>query len=376
VTQQVFDGLLPTDGTLYQPLADFYAHHLSQAIDAHWTGLNSGQLGQLKWNADHFASFKAHAVQQALHEQRVDADGVVRSFVDFRVAAQAVHDQYQRYFETELNQAIGGAQMASKWSEFTPGALLRYDTAGDDRVRDDHAIYDGITRPMDDPFWDSHFPPCDWGCRCTVTQVDDNTEVTAAPELRGVPEPPEEFRQNVGKTGEVFGKKHPYFDVPSKVAATIEQQVGPAAGYTRVVVSSKGGYVDMHNSQTGQEAQENLVIAKYVAEHSHQRIRLLELIDRPGVTNPDALIDGSVWEFKTLESGSVNAIDKAIQRGKDQADNLIIHALDTTSAGALQQGIYSRVKRSPLVQTIQLFQKGHMQVFTRAEILSDSFRVK
>lgn len=48
---------------------------------------------------------------------------------------------------------------------------LRYETAGDDRVRPEHAAWDGTTLPVDDPWWDEHYPPCDWGCRCTTVQV-------------------------------------------------------------------------------------------------------------------------------------------------------------------------------------------------------------
>ena len=41
-----------------------------------------------------------------------------------------------------------------------------YQTAGDDRVRPEHAAWDGTVLPIDDPWWDEHNPPCDWGCRC------------------------------------------------------------------------------------------------------------------------------------------------------------------------------------------------------------------
>jgi len=48
---------------------------------------------------------------------------------------------------------------------------LRYQTAGDARVRPEHAAWDGTTLPVDDSWWDVHNPPCDYGCRCTVVQV-------------------------------------------------------------------------------------------------------------------------------------------------------------------------------------------------------------
>lgn len=40
----------------------------------------------------------------------------------------------------------------------------KYITAGDDRVRPEHAVLDGITLPKDDPWWLSNKPPLGWAC--------------------------------------------------------------------------------------------------------------------------------------------------------------------------------------------------------------------
>lgn len=37
--------------------------------------------------------------------------------------------------------------------------------------REDHARYDGLVLPVDDPFWDTHMPPNGWGCKCRVRQI-------------------------------------------------------------------------------------------------------------------------------------------------------------------------------------------------------------
>lgn len=216
-------GLLPDDGSIYESMADFFTHHFDQALTLGWHAVDPKLRQYLNANVQRFSGFKTYAVQQAMREKLTDAAGNLRPFADFRADALAVHEEYNvRYLRTEYEQAIAGAQMASKWADFAPGSLLRYDTAGDDRVRHDHAIYDGIVRPKDDPFWDSHFPPCDWGCRCDAVEVDDDTPVTPAAELHGLPQVPEEFRPNVGKTGEVFGPEHPYFDVPQRIAKKID----------------------------------------------------------------------------------------------------------------------------------------------------------
>jgi hypothetical protein len=37
--------------------------------------------------------------------------------------------------------------------------------------REEHERWDGIVLPKDDPFWDSHFPPNGWGCKCYTRAI-------------------------------------------------------------------------------------------------------------------------------------------------------------------------------------------------------------
>jgi uncharacterized protein with gpF-like domain len=37
--------------------------------------------------------------------------------------------------------------------------------------REDHVSWDGLILPKDDPWWDSHFPPNGWGCKCYTRAV-------------------------------------------------------------------------------------------------------------------------------------------------------------------------------------------------------------
>ena len=45
---------------------------------------------------------------------------------------------------------------------------IQYLTMEDENVRESHAALDGLVLPKDDPFWDTHTPPWDWGCRCRI----------------------------------------------------------------------------------------------------------------------------------------------------------------------------------------------------------------
>lgn len=76
-------------------------------------------------------------------------------------------------FQTNLNMAY----MAGKWQRFQrlkdKRPWLRYVTVQDNRVRHSHKAWHGTILHIDDPWWDIHFPPNDWGCRCDVIQLSD-----------------------------------------------------------------------------------------------------------------------------------------------------------------------------------------------------------
>ncbi len=65
---------------------------------------------------------------------------------------------------------------AGAWLRATRSAAdrpyLMYTTVHDDRVRPQHRAWDGTILPIDDPWWDTHYPPNGWNCRCSVITLD------------------------------------------------------------------------------------------------------------------------------------------------------------------------------------------------------------
>lgn len=51
---------------------------------------------------------------------------------------------------------------------------LRYVAVLDARTRPEHAAWHGIVLPVDHPFWQTHFPPNGWHCRCIVVQLSED----------------------------------------------------------------------------------------------------------------------------------------------------------------------------------------------------------
>lgn len=71
-------------------------------------------------------------------------------------------------------EAYASARHRAQFDPMSASGFLKYVTEGDDRVRESHAALDGIILPKDDPFWATHYPPWDWGCRCQAIEVEDN----------------------------------------------------------------------------------------------------------------------------------------------------------------------------------------------------------
>lgn len=85
-----------------------------------------------------------------------------------------IDDTYNgNYLRSEYNFVQASADMAARWESFSDDDRyeLQYRTAGDDRVRPEHAALDGITLSKSDSFWNGCMPPNSWNCRCQVVQV-------------------------------------------------------------------------------------------------------------------------------------------------------------------------------------------------------------
>ena len=149
-----------------------------------------------------------------------DDNGERKPFNQFLNDVQSIDKQYNsNYLRSEYNFANASASMAARWESFTDDDdyLLEYRTAGDDKVRPEHAEMNGIKLPMRDSFWYTYFPPNGWNCRCTVVEVlratneptDRNEAFRRASEaLKG--DKKGMFNFNPGKEQKTFPDYNPY----------------------------------------------------------------------------------------------------------------------------------------------------------------------
>ena len=195
-------------------------------------------LNQLSENIYMFSGAKVY--QQIQDISLLANDENIKSFANFRDEALAIYDQYNKnWLETEYSTAIGQAQSATRWEQIEAQKselpFLQYSAVIDPNTSDICLPLDGICLPVDDPFWDINTPLNHFNCRCTVIQHDktDATAIGITPkdEADKATELISEKRQplcegNSGKDRLIFGKEHPYFDVPKEDKEFAKQNFG------------------------------------------------------------------------------------------------------------------------------------------------------
>jgi len=76
-------------------------------------------------------------------------------------------------FRTNMEMAYGVGRRHGLEAVADDLPYWEYHAVMDDRVRPTHAALNGLILPANSPFWNSHFPPWGFNCRCTVTATDE-----------------------------------------------------------------------------------------------------------------------------------------------------------------------------------------------------------
>ena len=87
--------------------------------------------------------------------------------------AKAARARAEFLLRTHGFQAYSVARHQQQMEVVKDFPYWKYETVGDNRVRASHAALDGKVLRADDPWWKTHYPPWDWGCRCIVVPLDE-----------------------------------------------------------------------------------------------------------------------------------------------------------------------------------------------------------
>ncbi|WP_338813736.1 DUF935 family protein [Bernardetia sp. Wsw4-3y2] len=203
---------------LIQELSESYVSVFESAITEGYGTENiliedENMINVLRQNVQVFGAAKTESELRQMTNLLYDSDGSLRTFQEFRFDALKLHENYNvNWLKAEYNVSVNSSIAARKWVEIERDKeifpLLKYITAGDDRVRSNHEKLDNKILPQNDDFWNTYYPPNGWNCRCTVQKIRKGEISKDVPNI----EINQMFQNNVGKNGIIFPKKHPYFN--------------------------------------------------------------------------------------------------------------------------------------------------------------------
>jgi hypothetical protein len=185
-------GINPDEMPLVsKPLFDITNSALQRSIDntfsVEFGKANPEFLNQFKTNAAVFSAFKSHAQGKEIVAQLLDANGNLKSYYDFKksVLGTSIKADYnENWLKTEYNMAVRSCRMAEKLKGYEstlhlyPNLKFVESTAAEKRPA--HLAWVGTILPFGHKWWNTHTPPVDWGCECSVENTDE--DVTAVPD--------------------------------------------------------------------------------------------------------------------------------------------------------------------------------------------------
>lgn len=379
----------------------------SVKVEPYIRDLSTSKQQALRQDLHIFAGFKTyhHLSEVSQHARKVD--GSLKTWQEFKADTAKIDDKYNKnWLKSEYAFVQASAQMADKWERFAKfGDLydLMYKTAGDERVRADHARLEGMCLPFSDPAWDVCYPPNGWGCRCDVIQVipgshprADSDEMIEA--LEEMTEGKQEiFRFNPGKQGRLTPPKHPYYGKKGydhcttkkgKLAGKLEPEEEcevlrnllpkeqdnnqQQSKYEAEIQKSRrilektpqetdgakrikygDGIVTVQPNIDKDELYKNLYTAGWLAKRHTQEIVLLKATGDGHTADAYNITEERKVEYKHIESNSKNAFDKNIQSGAKQADHLVFVIKGDYDEKLLKDTIGWRTLKYPNIKTIR-----------------------
>ena len=211
-------------------LWQYYYKHLNKALAEGYNPTieetNTELVTSLKHNLARFSAFKETSFKQQI-EASLTKNGKVLSWQEFKAEANKLNVEYnRRWLQVEYNQTVANALSAQKYEEYIANKRiypnLTYHAVHDERTRETHRAWDGLTLPLEHSFWKTHLPPNDWGCRCYVEPTAD--PVTEGVRTEDIPIK-ESFANNPALSGEIFPIIPYAKGMSEKAVKEVEKQV-------------------------------------------------------------------------------------------------------------------------------------------------------
>ncbi|WP_181297018.1 phage minor head protein [Pseudomonas sp. Q2-TVG4-2] len=119
-------------------------------------------------------------------------------------------------YDTNLRTAHSEGQWQRIQDRKAAFPYLQYDGGNSENPRLQHSAWDGLVLSVDDPFWQSHMPVKEWGCKCRVIPMTagqlqrQGIEVSESPKVPSVPF----VNKRTGEVQQIPKGVHPAFHYP------------------------------------------------------------------------------------------------------------------------------------------------------------------
>lgn len=241
-------------------------------------------------------------------------------------------------YDTNLRTAHSEGQWQRIQERKASFPFLQYDGANSEHPRLQHRAWDGLVLPVDDPFWQSHLPVKEWGCKCRVIPMTrgqlqrQGLEVGESPEVPTTPY----VNARTGEVQQVPRGVHPAFHYPPGTRRAslnrhlVEKLEGVAPELARAAVADlvQGpAFSDWYRKPAGSFPL--AVLAKDVAERLGAKTQLLNLSEEVLATQlaaqPQIVLEDYALVQALLDGGRVIS----------QADGSLVYLLEEADGSLL-----------------------------------------
>lgn len=363
-------------------------------------------LKALRESVDVFSAFRTHRMQNDIAAQLTDEKGQLKPFSRFAKDVQPyVRHKNRAWLRTEYDTAVRRAHQAADWQQFEAEKdvlpNLEWIPSTSPTPGADHRVFWGTVLPVDDPFWKEHRPGDRWNCKCELRATD--KDCTARPSGTEKDNPQSGLENNPGKDGHLFSDKHPYYPDScascqysgNKLMALFHDLAGSkkhcnsCRKVEKVVKETKGldkdgyrtvptdrGKVRIHPEHGKNEAEENKIIATYLANKHGYEIDLLPRSNKGKEADTYNRTLKKKQEYKESTTNTKSSIDNLIRDAKKQAGSIVLVIDSDISYGDLKDAISDRVRRSANVTDVTLIRDSKDVTYSREQIVSGSFKIQ
>lgn len=189
-------------------------------------------------------------------------------------------------FYTNLRVSRAAGQWARIQARKSVAPYIRYSAVMDSRTRPTHRRWHGTILPVDHPWWNEHFPPCGWNCRCTVMQLGDR-----------------DLRANgwsVSKQPPQDGPPTSFWRAGSPTPESVPAGIDPGFAYNPGQASMRA-IADKATATIERAAAYDMAIARDALNDLVASPAFLNAMDEPGTAFPVMVLDDDVRQRVAAE---------------------------------------------------------------------------